>query len=199
MVIGSNSLTLLPLPDAPGVFQGRLAEPWCPDVSGLDAWWAERPPEVQYLQMFGRKTAIPRRQRAYGRDYRFSGQTSVASPPPSWLVPALTWARGLDERFDGMLVNWYDGALGESIGPHRDAEKGRVPGSAIVTISFGASRTFRLRAHGVRGAPAVDLAARHGDVIVIPWATNRRYTHAVPHFARNEGRRISVTIRAFTP
>ncbi|MEM6928002.1 MAG: alpha-ketoglutarate-dependent dioxygenase AlkB, partial [Myxococcota bacterium] len=173
---------------------------WCPAIDGpeLDDWWAHRPRETQHIRMFGRQTELPRRQRAYGRDYRFSGQTSTADPVPDWLAPVLGWARDLDARIDGLLVNWYDGAHGENIGPHRDAMPGLVPGTPIVTVSFGAPRTFRLRAHGTKGAPVVDLDARHGHVIVIPWQTNERYTHAVPHFARDTGRRISVTLRAFS-
>lgn len=197
MDIGATSLTHLPLSDAPGVFQGPLAESWCPEPSGIDPWWAERPDEEQHIVMFGRDTPLPRKQRAYGQDYRFSGQTTVADPVPEWLTPMLTWSRQLDDRLDGLLVNWYDGELAEYIGPHRDSMDGLVPGAPIITISFGATRTFRLRAHRTPGAKAIDLPAPHGHVIVIPWETNRRYTHAVPHFARDEGRRISVTIRAF--
>lgn len=33
--------------------------------------------------------------------------------------------------------------------------------------------------------------------MVLPEATNRQFAHAVPHLPGDEGRRISVTIRAF--
>ena len=36
-----------------------------------------------------------------------------------------------------------------------------------------------------------------GGVFVMPYATNLAWTHEVPHFARDRGRRVSVTLRAF--
>ncbi|MEN0064907.1 MAG: alpha-ketoglutarate-dependent dioxygenase AlkB [Myxococcota bacterium] len=201
MFIGSTSLTCMPLPGSPGLFVGPLREPWCPAAESavFEAWWAERPVDEQSILMYGKSTVIPRRQRAYGRDYRFSGQTSKAADIPDWLAPVLTWAQQLEPRFDGLLLNWYDGALGERIGPHRDSIQGLVPETPIMTLSFGATRTFRMRGHPPAGQPAIDLQASHGHAIVIPWDTNRVYSHAVPHFKRDTGRRISITIRAFSP
>ena len=42
----------------------------------------------------------------------------------------------------------------------------------------------------------VDLEAAHGTVFVMPYETNLAWTHEVPCFARDEGRRVSVTLRA---
>ena len=44
-----------------------------------------------------------------------------------------------------MLLNWYDAAQRHYIGAHRDSTVGLVSGAPIVTISLGATRTFRLR------------------------------------------------------
>lgn len=199
MIIGQTELAPHPLANAPGIYLGRLDEAWCPELGGPEftAWWATRPSEDQFIQMYGRRTALPRRQRAFGRDYKFSGQVSVAEPVPDWLAPLLGWARELEPRIDGLLVNWYDGALGERIGPHRDSTRGLVPNTPILTLSFGAARTFRFRPYGPTEGQGLDLTVEHGDVVVIPWLTNLAYTHAVPHFARDAGRRISVTLRAF--
>jgi alkylated DNA repair dioxygenase AlkB len=43
-----------------------------------------------------------------------------------------------------------------------------------------------------------DFRASHGTVFVMPFATNQRWTHEVPRTKRHRGRRISVTLRAFT-
>ncbi len=72
---------------------------------------------------------------------------------------------------------------------------GLIEGSVIVTISLGAPRTFRLKPYRAKGT--IDLPVVHGSVVVIPWETNQRWTHEVPHFARDAGRRISLTARAF--
>lgn len=78
---------------------------------------------------------------------------------------------------------------------HRDSTAGMIEGAPIVTISLGATRTFRLRRW--KGEDKFDLVASSGSVIVIPYATNLAWTHEVPHFTRDRGRRISITIRAF--
>jgi hypothetical protein len=47
------------------------------------------------------------------------------------------------------------------------------------------------------GGRVLDLAATHGAVFVMPFDTNEAWKHLVPHRARDRGRRISVTVRAF--
>ena len=71
----------------------------------------------------------------------------------------------------------------------------RVEGAPIVTVSFGARRTFRLRPWRAKGLK--DFDADDASVFVLPYETNLAFTHEVPHSARVEGRRISVTLRAF--
>ena len=44
-----------------------------------------------------------------------------------------------------------------------------------------------------------DLEVDNGDVVVIPWDTNKKFTHEVPYLGKYPGKRISITARAFTP
>jgi len=94
-----------------------------------------------------------------------------------------------------LLLNWYDAERGHYIGAHRDSREDLVVGAPIVTISVGAKRTFRLRLPKQQGF--IDFDASHGTVFVMPWQTNLRVKHEVPHSARAKGRRISITARAF--
>ena len=87
--------------------------------------------------MHGRFVKIPRWQQAYGVDYRFSGKVSKALPIPVLLTPLVVWAKNqIDDRLNGMLLNWYDADLGHYIGRHRDSivlavgQKG--PGGSVV-------------------------------------------------------------------
>jgi alkylated DNA repair dioxygenase AlkB len=66
-----------------------------------------------------------------------------------------------------------------------------------VTISLGEERIFRLRRYRVKGGGSVDLRVRHGTILVMPLDANRAWTHEVPGYARQRGRRISITLRAF--
>lgn len=182
------------------VWVGRLPSTLS-DPSKFGPLWDLHPEEFNSIAMFEKQVQLPRWQQAFGRDYQFSGQTSEALPIPDLLSPYLEWAQSLDKRLskmNGLLLNWYDDDLKHYIGKHRDSEVGLVPGAPIITISLGGTRAFRLRPWQAPGAPYVDIEVANGAVLVIPWLTNRDWTHEVPSLtSRFSGRRISITIRAF--
>jgi alkylated DNA repair dioxygenase AlkB len=180
-------------PDIP-VFTGRLPPDLLPDSVGFESLWALHPPTQPEVLIDGTLQRAPRWHRAFGHDYQFSGAVVRATVVPQVLQPVLSWARSMiDARLNGILVNWYDGRFRHRIAPHKDSPVGRVAGCPIVTVSFGAERTFQMF---VRKRP---VAFRVGDgaIVVIPDATNRRFAHSVPHLPGDEGRRISVTLRGF--
>ncbi len=180
------------------ILVGRLPDAPVPGATTFEALWSLQPRERPWIVIHGRRVQIPRNQQAYGADYAFSGQVSRALPVPELLVPYLGWAReAVDERLNGLLVNWYDAATADYIGAHHDKTKGLVTGSPIVTISCGASRTLRLSRGRGANREVRDFPAVAGSVFVMPWDTNREWKHEVPHFARDTGRRISITLRAF--
>jgi alkylated DNA repair dioxygenase AlkB len=184
------------LEDGSAFFVGELPQPLRPDAVRFEELWGLHPNEHHVIRMVGREVRTPRWQQAYGVDYRFTGQTNRALPVPAGLVALLGWSRrAIDERLNGLLVNWYDGRLRHYIGPHRDSPFNLVAGAPIVTISFGEERIFRL-SHPARKVTR-DFPARDGTVFILPFDTNRAWKHAVPWFARYRGRRISVTLRAF--
>ncbi|MCB9758397.1 MAG: alpha-ketoglutarate-dependent dioxygenase AlkB [Alphaproteobacteria bacterium] len=189
------TLETFPLGDGHALAIGRLPDGLAPDFEAL---WAVHPDDFHEITMGGRPVRTPRWQQAYGADYHYTGRVNRALPTPGLLQPLLAWAReAVDPRLNGLLLNWYDGAKGHYIGRHRDSIVGVVPETPIVTVSLGETRAFRMRPWRAPGF--VDVEARDGSVIVIPWATNRAWTHEVPKAARYAGRRISVTLRAFEP
>jgi alkylated DNA repair dioxygenase AlkB len=192
------ALRTLPLDGGHHLLTGVLpAELW-PDAPAFDALWALHPDTFHEIVMHGRKVRTPRWQQAYGADYAYTGNVNRALPLAPAMEPWLAWARAeIDARLNGLLFNWYDGTAGHYIGKHRDSEVNRVEGTPIVTVSLGEERVFRVRPW--RGDGFVDVPATHGGVIVMPWATNRAFTHEVPAPRGASGRRISVTLRAFHP
>ncbi len=177
-------------------YTGRLPEELLPDAGLFDALWAMHPPKPPLILIHGREVPAPRFQQAYGHDYHFSGHTSVARPVGPEFEPYLSWAReAIDPGLNGTLVSWYDPDLGHYIGAHRDKTTGLVAGAPIVTISLGGERPFRLRPW--KGKGYRDFPAINGTVFILPYDTNRTWTHEVPHAAKYTGRRISVTLRAF--
>ncbi|MBU8893989.1 2OG-Fe(II) oxygenase [Corallococcus sp. H22C18031201] len=190
-------LSSIQLDAAHEVLVGALPRELVPDAAGFEALWALHPAEFHEIKIHGRQVRTPRWQQAYGADYHYTGRVNRALPlvPPmdAWLA----WAReGFDARLNGLLLNWYDGTVGHYIGKHRDSDVHRIDGTPIVTLSFGEQRSFRMRPW--RGEGFIDVPAVHGGVIVVPWSTNRAFTHEVPPSALARGRRVSVTLRAFS-
>jgi alkylated DNA repair dioxygenase AlkB len=117
---------------------------------------------------------------------------------PPVLEPLRSWAREtIDPRLNGLLLNWYEGP-GHYIGPHHDDTRDMIPGTPIVTISFGETRVFRLTRGQDEAKEVRDFEATSGSAFVLPHDTNRVWKHAVPKSAKYRGRRISVTLRGFT-
>ncbi len=174
-------------------FSGRLPLELIWDTAHFENAWALHPTERPVITMIGKPVAIPRWQMAFGHDYHFSNQTSVAAPVPERLEPLQAWCQNsIDPRLNGLLLNWYEGP-GHYIGAHHDSTTGLVPHTPIVTISFGEARTFRL----IRVREKRDFAAPNGTVFVLPADTNEVWKHLVPKSTKYRGRRISVTLRAF--
>ncbi|KAI9034109.1 oxidoreductase [Hyaloraphidium curvatum] len=175
------------------VLVGSLPRELLLTAAAFEDLWNLHPAEFASMTMYGRDVLAPRWSQNYGKEYRFPG-----SRPAKALFPVLQrfldWARvEIDPRLNGALVNWYDGSLEHYIGKHRDKDEGRIVGSPIVTISFGAGRTLRMRKY--KGTAKKDISTADHNVIVIPWDTNKAYTHEVPK--KKGGRRISITLRAF--
>jgi alkylated DNA repair dioxygenase AlkB len=162
----------------------------------FDELWNEHPHEFHEIMIHGRLVKTPRWQQAYGKDYHYTGNVNKALPIPKLLQPMLSWSQNtFDPRLNGILLNWYDGSRDHYIGAHRDSTTNMCDGAPIVTISLGQERAFRLRPWKERGKR--DFPARNGTVFVMPFATNKAWTHEVPKAKRYRERRISVTLRAF--
>lgn len=166
------------------------------NTTEFETLWAEHPEEFHEVVMHGKLVKTPRWQQAYGKNYEYTGSRNNALPISEIHRKYLDWCREkIDARLNGLLLNWYDGSSKHYIGKHRDSTRGLLKGSPIVTISHGEERIFRFRPWRAEGFR--DFLVRNGDVIVIPWETNKRFTHEVPHFSKYHRRRISVTLRAY--
>jgi alkylated DNA repair dioxygenase AlkB len=175
---------------------GRLPSELCPDAEQFELLWELHPSDYHIITMHGQPVKTPRWQQAYGADYHYTGRTNTAIPIPPILEPLAGWTRQtIDERLNGLLLNWYDGTLGHYIGPHKDSTKNMVRGAPIVTVSLGEERIFRLT-HPKKKLKR-DFLAATGTVFVMPYDTNKAWKHAVPRRARFRGKRISITFRAF--
>lgn len=158
--------------------------------------WNEHPIEFHRIKIYGKDIPTPRWQQAYGKNYSYTGSKNNALPIPTTLDRFLKWSQtNIDSRLNGLLLNWYDGQKDHYIGAHRDDTRDLYPDSPIVTISLGQERVFRMREYKKKGFK--DITLRNGEVVVVPWNTNQKWTHEVPSFKKYTGKRISITLRAY--
>jgi alkylated DNA repair dioxygenase AlkB len=166
----------------------------------LDDVIAETQPEQYDYSFMGRSGPRPRRERWYhddGRSYTYSGVTLqsgtwgpllmsirerlqvVVSSEPVW--------------FNSCLVNLYrDGS--DYVGWHADDEPGVE--DIIASVSFGASRVFKVRPSAVSSkAVATPYTLNHGDVVIMHDGCQAKWQHCIPKTRRDVGPRLSLTFR----
>lgn len=184
-----------PLSDHHFLYSGFLPDDLLQDLVFEDLW-SLHPQDYHIISMRGKEVATPRWQQAYGKSYQYTGRVNQALPIPSEFKKLHTWCQeNIDARLNGLLLNWYDGLKGHYIGKHRDSTINMLKGAPIVTVSLGDFRPFRLRPF--RGKGYQDFGAENGTVFIMPYDTNKAFTHEVPATKKYTGRRISVTLRAF--
>ncbi|MBI3838067.1 MAG: alpha-ketoglutarate-dependent dioxygenase AlkB [Planctomycetia bacterium] len=190
------SLTRHVLDDQTDFYTGSLPSELIPTSDDFEAIWRLHPVDFHVITMHGRLVPTPRWQQAYGHDYHYTGRVNRALPVPELIQPISEWTdRTIYRGLNGVLINWYDGTLDHYIGRHRDSTKNMVESAPIVTISLGEQRVFRVRRW--KGTDVRDFIVDTGSVVVMPYSTNRAWTHEVPKAAKYRGRRISITFRAF--
>ena len=168
------------------------------NTASFDEVWALHPEDKHIIHMPGGPVETPRWQQAYGADHHYTGRTNTARSIPAVLEPLREWAQhAIHSQLNAFLLNWYEGA-GHYIGPHHDDTRDMIFGTPIVTISFGETRVFRLTRGKGEAKEQRDFEATNGAVFVLPFDTNLVWKHSVPKSTRYRGRRISVTLRAFT-
>ncbi len=168
-------------------------------VPGPDDVMARLMAEIDWRQdvatIVGRSVPLPRLTAWHGdAGYRYSG---IDNPPRAW-TPLLLELRAIAGRvagsaFNSVLLNLYrDGSDG--MGWHADDERplGRDP--VIASLSFGATRRFRLK-HRTEPDLSLSLELPPGSCLVMAGALQHHWRHALPKTRRPVGPRVNLTFR----
>ena len=165
----------------PGVIDAARAVAWFSELRDAVSWRAHR------RQMYEREVDVPRLIGHYWLD-----QSSDAIPPAVLEAAGIVTAH-LQVPFNAVGLNLYrDGR--DSVAPHNDHLRELRKGFPIALLSLGATRRMTIRANAVpRTVLRVDLTA--GSLLVMDYATQLHYTHAVPKTKVAVGMRISLAFR----
>ena len=128
--------------------------------------------------------------------YNYSKKLMASKPLSSCLSELLaTINTMLGTKFNGILVNKYmDGT--DYIGAHSDDETG-LDGLGVVSISYGAERTFRIRNKNDRSI-VCDEVTTHCGILHMGGNFQRLYTHEIPIQKKIKEPRISFSFRKHT-
>jgi alkylated DNA repair dioxygenase AlkB len=172
--------------------RGRIAyTPRFVDDATARAWFTELRSQVPWRSerrtMYDREVDVP----------RLIGHFRLE--PPSDGIPAaiLEAARRVTDRvaapFNSVGLNLYrDGR--DSVAPHNDHLSEIREGFPIALLSLGGTRRMTIRAKAApRRVINVDLEA--GSLLVMDYATQIHYTHAVPKTMQPVEERISLAFR----
>lgn len=185
----------------------RLGLQWMPNCISL----AESQALIQHLttleyapkqdtrvKMFGKWIDVPREQIAFAlpgvRGYKFNVQRTQNAPMPEFLEELRQKAIKVTGRMlNFALVNYY--ASGENyIGLHQDKTTDLIPGSDIVSFSFGASRVFQIANHTKK--VLYEMGLENGSCLVMSWPFNQLYYHGIrQEKTQGVGPRWNITFR----
>jgi alkylated DNA repair dioxygenase AlkB len=161
------------------------------DAATTDAWFAELRAGVEWRSerrmMYDREVDVP----------RLVGHFRLDPPPestPAAIVDAARRVReSLEVPFNSVGLNLYrDGR--DSVAPHNDHLNEILKGFPIALVSLGGMRRMTIRAKAApRRVIHVDLEP--GSLLMMDYATQLHYTHAVPKTTEEVGERISLAFR----
>ena len=167
--------------------------------------WNLHPKEHGQVMMMGKKIDVPRYQKVYLRDYVFSGMNHKAEDLPEQFEELKELAQelvdfcysGPKKTINQCVINWYEN--GEHyIGAHRDNEKIIVEDSPIISISLGATRTFRIRDYKTKEI-VNDIELKDGNYYIMGGEFQKHFTHEIVKIngkkAADIGKRINLTFR----
>jgi len=150
--------------------------------------------ETKTLNFSGREVQIPRLTAWYGdAPYTYSG---LRLEPNAWTPTLLSLKSAVEERvvhpFNSVLLNLYrDGQ--DFVSWHSDDEKelGRNP--VIASISFGATRDFKLKHKYLDYKESISLTS--GSLLVMRGETQHYWQHSILKTSRKVEPRINLTFR----
>lgn len=154
--------------------------------------WRQEP-----IKIFGKEIMQPRLTAWYGfsnKPYTYSGITMAPAAFTATLLAIKEKIEPLAKvEFTSALLNLYrDGK--DSMGWHRDNEPELGINPIIGSVSFGATRTFKLR-HYSDKKDTQTIPLTDGSFLLMNGETQHYWEHHIPKTSKPVGMRINITFR----
>ncbi len=167
----------------------------CVDELETNKTLARHPP----IRIMNRECFPPRHVGFFSNEsvgYSYSKQKTKSKKLTSNLQKMLDLVnQKLAANFNGILINKYQDG-NDSIGKHSDDETGLAP-QGVVSISWGASRKFRIR-DKKNGNIKLDYLTQNNEILVMSGDFQKQFTHEIPREKKVKEMRYSFTFRQHT-
>ena len=147
--------------------------------------WEQKPAIFGYLQ--------PRLTASYGDagvTYRYSKTVNVAVPWTATMLEIKHKIETVHGEYNYCLLNRYRSGA-DSMGLHADDEP--ELGTVIGSLSFGATRLFRIRHNATKETQTFPVG--NGTLIIMSGTMQQFWKHEIPKTKQNVGERINLTFR----
>jgi alkylated DNA repair dioxygenase AlkB len=126
--------------------------------------------------------------------YRYSGRSFVPVPWDELVLELRSRVeRSAQWCFNSVLFNLYRNGQ-DSMGYHADDEPELGPKPTIASVSFGATRQFKLKPRKKRFVPG-EFALTHGSLLIMRGSSQEDFIHGVPKEPSVSGPRLNLTFR----
>lgn len=189
-------LTEIPLPEAKllyaeSFFTEEEANKFFLQLRNETPWRGDK------IKVFGKTYDQPRLTALYatnGKTYSYSGiqmKPLIFSPLIAFLAEKIYEISGI--QFTTCLLNLYRNGQ-DSNGWHSDDEKELGINPPIASLSFGATRKFKLRKKDDH-QQKLDIDLKHGSLLLMLDETQHTWQHQIPKTKKEVGERINLTFR----
>jgi len=169
----------------PAFIDADTARAWFGEIRAGARWRAER------RIMYDREVGVPRLVSHFWLD------PPGDSVPQAILDATRRVTEQVREPFNSVGLNLYRNGR-DSVAPHNDHLNEIRKDSSIALVSLGAARRMSIRAKTApRRVMHIDLEP--GSLLVMSYATQLHYTHAVPKTTNHVAERISLAFRVKRP
>ena len=150
-----------------------------------------------YINFFGKTHPLPRLTAWYGdtnMNYTYSG---IPMTPYPWNSELLEIKKRADKyaknNFNSVLLNYYRSG-NDSVSWHSDDEKELGDQPIIGSVSFGATRKFRLRNKNNKKM-IHNIELENGSLLIMKKLTQQYWEHEIPKTKKKVAERINLTFR----
>ena len=162
----------------------------------FEALWSLRAANTPSCREGRSKEPMPYCRQAFGVPENRQGNGPKQPSIPTCLHPLVDWCRAFSETdFNGVAVECQAVPSDYEAEPLRVNVRRLVPGSPIVTVSFGAPAMVRIVPFRRQSrCRALDVRIDDGELLIMPGHTNADFSRKIESVDPSDGRRISVTL-----